>query len=920
MMLAACLVIAQSSTDSTSQLVHYDTAHLHLSAYALPVQVIAPRPLSKESLPGFYAHPLLALRGRLAGLMVSQSGHDPWAIPDVRAGGVHTFLQEPGPLLVVDGVPQVAPLLFDGAILSQYQVLDRPVDLAVYGMQGGTGVLEGKTDKKQNIGFSLRFVSQLNHASPNRLPQVATSEEYRQRWGDRTDFGFDTDWLQEVTRNSVSQAHQLQVGKSATFSNWRTDLSYQNVNGVGQNSRWEQYTARFWGEQLLFSEKLRLQMNAAASLREGERDYLHTFFYATKFNPTAPTQFFEQPQESESLLQSLYTTSNVFLRNYFEVFPAADLFNPVAIQAGNELSSIFANRFLQGRVRWQLFPFLQVDANVAWQANDVEEGERNALFARFRGNATSGQPGGAGQLVDEQRQEFVRAGLTYNQQWKHVQIEAKGHYNFQRYRIDRQESRGQGFASDDFTPGNFEGLLASFGTLTQSTYQETHRLIGFVGETSLAYKDWLNWRNSYHYQGATRLGRQNRWAPFWGTDLEIELWRMTKTPANYKLWLHAGYGTSGNIPTTKRYASGQYDSSRDLYVNVNEDLAHAQRRTAQLGLRWHSFRFFGEIRYTDSETDNLLIELARTDILPPLNTIGVNLPQATLRNRTWLLDVGWMPTPMGNNIQWQMQWQWAYMRTRTLSTDAFGPSGFFDDNGIFTADGSGPGGITWPRGIGLIALDAPYGQLIGRQLNLQQTKEEGRFIVSPVFVGDALPGTDPSFGVIGQGLPKHSISWRNKLTLEDWSLDVMLRADLGHDLAHLRRGELEYAIDQNTLFPASRNYLSTKYDLDGVRGFATFTNYYVENADYLSFDYISLSYRFAVGYRHHVTCSLTAQNIALLTGYTGVDPSPRYTDPGPERSGSLPGLGRASQLAPGIDRRYFYPRSEIYSVKAIFDW
>jgi iron complex outermembrane receptor protein len=106
--------------------------------------------------------------------------------------------------------------------------------------------------------------------------------------------------------------------------------------------------------------------------------------------------------------------------------------------------------------------------------------------------------------------------------------------------------------------------------------------------------------------------------------------------------------------------------------------------------------------------------------------------------------------------------------------------------------------------------------------------------------------------------------------------------------------------------------MSTAFDLpDNVSGFATFSDRYIESGNYLSLDYLSISRVLYLPNQQSLSISLTGQNLLLWTNYTGIDPSPRYIDEGPEIAGVLPTLReRDGQLAPGIDRRYFYPRSK----------
>ncbi|RME93043.1 MAG: hypothetical protein D6772_16285, partial [Bacteroidetes bacterium] len=318
-----------------------------------------------------------------------------------------------------------------------------------------------------------------------------------------------------------------------------------------------------------------------------------------------------------------------------------------------------------------------------------------------------------------------------------------------------------------------------------------------------------------------------------------------------------------------------------------------------------------ELAYQHSQTRNLIATDVRTQPSNVSEAVGINLSQAKLMNNSLQAQISYRRQM--NLFDWVTEVRGMYLRTKLARSGEAGPAGFFNNEGYYVVQTANLRDENAGLGIAVLQLDQPYGQLLGRQLDLNATQASGQFVTADLFTGQALaPGS--SFGIIGNGLPSSSWSWRNRFSGKYWGLDVQVRADLGHELAHLRRGELEVTISQEVIFPASRNYLSTEYDLQGVVGFPVFTDYYVENANYLALDYVSFSYDLLRRDKPFCTLSLTGQNLALWTNYTGLDPSPRFVDTGLEWNAATPLLGSAGQLAPGIDRRAFYPRARMVSL------
>ncbi|MGH1434394.1 MAG: carboxypeptidase-like regulatory domain-containing protein [Lewinella sp.] len=857
--------------------------------------------------PLHFTHPYQLLRGQFPGLVVSQAGSDPWAVPVLRQQGVHSLTQNAAPLWVVDGMPGMEPLLLDQQSIASVKLLRRPVDLVRYGLQSGAGVLEVETTDIVRKKLAVVYQGQLTIERSAYLPNVATAEEYRQYPGGISDLGYGTDWLDEVTRTALSQGHQLAVSGRDGATIWQVEGSFRDVQGVGQNSEWRQYTGRAQLQQSFWRERLVIKAQVAGQQRQGERDYQQTFFQAAKYNPTTPVSFTEPP--TNSLLNGFYNISTNQLRDYFEVVPSIDFYNPVAIQAGSKLLEERSTRWLRAEANLQIADPLRLQLAVGQQANDRRSGEENRTYAFFRGNGHTTQPGRAERTVREQRQEWLRTRLNWEHVFMYGLLELEGSYGFQRLEREDERTQGFNFGNDDFSFDNFETFLTDQSFLQQSGYDERTRLIDFGLNGKLRWR-WLEWQVAMKYQGATNLGTAERWQPAGGTHLDLRLNEIFNINSRTSWNAHGGYAQVGQLPRDFSYARGQYDPIREDYVNVNPELKPERRRIVNAGLNWYDYQgFFGSIDYFASMTKDPIVKQEREDLPAALNEFGVNLSQAALRNRSWELAIGWQK---GRQLQWTTTLRWAHMKTQLVSTGGIGPDSYFDANGQRVTAKSGAGGSIWRNGIGLVELDAPFGQMIGRQFDRETTLATGEISLYDTFQGEALPSPDGDYGVIGNGLPTNTYSWSNTFSYQGWQLEVMLRGELGHDLAHLRRGELETFIDQEGLFPQSRNYMSTAFDLpDNVSGFATFSDRYIESGNYLSLDYLSISRVLYLPNQQSLSISLTGQNLLLWTNYTGIDPSPRYIDEGPEIAGVLPTLReRDGQLAPGIDRRYFYPRSK----------
>ncbi|MEL6969614.1 MAG: carboxypeptidase-like regulatory domain-containing protein [Bacteroidota bacterium] len=857
-----------------------------------------------------FTHPNQMLRGQLPGLLVSQPGNDPWDEPHLRQQGIQSFTQRADPIWAVDGIPAVDPLLLDFQAIQNVRLLRRPVDLVPYGLQGGAGVLEVDIDPTAKRKLELTYQGQITAEQAHRLPEVATAEQFRQDPGGIGDYGYATDWLGEVTRTAQSQGHQLQLQGLDGGTTWSVAGSFRDVQGVGRNSTFQQLSGLAQLQQRWWNDRLVIKLRAASQSRTGERDYKTTFFHAAHYNPTAPVFFTEPP--TLPFMDLWYQQSSLSLRNYFEATSSLDYFNPVALQAANLLGEERVNNWLSGELNLALSDQLTVELQAAQQANDRVSGEENRTYSFFRGRAISGGvPGAVQRRKLEQRQDWYQVAAVYTPAPKRINLKIEGGYNFQRIRLEDDFASAEGLGTDDFTYEDFERILPVETTLNQSNYNESSRLISFFVKEDLKW-NWLELRTALTYQGATRLGENTPWQLFAGIDTRLDLNKLTNFALGFGTdwFFQAGYAQVGNQPRDLTYTRGQFVPGREEFFNPNPDLLPERRRiiTAGLGVSTH-FGLYGSLDFYESYLSDAIVKIARPEVLSVFNEMGDNLSQLGVRNRSWELTLGY---ETGQDLKWNTQLRWAHTKSRLLATGETGPSAFFDENDQYNVFGAGPSGFAWPVGLGHLELGAPFGQIVGRQFLEDESIAQNFPIHATPFIGNNLPTPFAGFGVIGNGLPTHTFGWSNQLRWKDWQLDVLVRGELGHDLLNRLRLELEPFMNENTLFPQIRNYWPTEFDLPlNTQGFPQDSDRYLESANYVSLDYVAIAYRWAWKDEKAMTFTLSGQNLALLTNYTGSDPSPRIVDSGPEIDDNLPNLpAREGQLAPGIDRRYFYPRSQ----------
>ena len=141
---------------------------------------------------------------------------------------------------------------------------------------------------------------------------------------------------------------------------------------------------------------------------------------------------------------------------------------------------------------------------------------------------------------------------------------------------------------------------------------------------------------------------------------------------------------------------------------------------------------------------------------------------------------------------------------------------------------------------------------------------------------------------IGNGLPKFEFGWTNTFRYKNFDLNFFLRGSIGHDLINTFR-----AFYENPNVATSYNIVNTKYFNPNITDGQIFSSLFVEKASFVKLDNATLGYNFKLspnGVLKNLRAYITAQNLFVITDYTGADPEVRYAD-------------GTNVLAPGVDRR-----------------
>lgn len=223
-----------------------------------------------------------ALQGRIAGADIMSTSGEPGSTTTIRIRGTRSITASNEPLIVVDGIMDAIHDLNDlnSDDIQSISVLKDASSTAIYGSRGANGVIivttkagQGTKDKvnitfKADGGFSMlpRRLDVMNatefaiyrneYASfggdANHPDVGSTSPLSESVFKDPISLGEGVDWVKEITRIAPYQNYGLSLSGNNGKSSYYASFSYNDTQGIIQDSGQQRFTGRIKIDRQLF--------------------------------------------------------------------------------------------------------------------------------------------------------------------------------------------------------------------------------------------------------------------------------------------------------------------------------------------------------------------------------------------------------------------------------------------------------------------------------------------------------------------------------------------------------------------------------------------------------------------------------------------------------------------------------------------
>lgn len=193
--------------------------------------------------------PSMQIQGKVPGLTITNTAMgDPNSGATIQIRGISSRSAGLGPLIVIDGVPGGNLHNINSNDIESIDVLKDGAASAIYGTRGSNGVIvittkKGTTDGKVRTEYNGYVSFDFAH---NDL-DILTADEFRKYkvdTGAATDFGANTDWMDEITRTGFSQNHTLALSGGNSKTNYRISVDVRDAKGIDIRTDRTDYGAR----------------------------------------------------------------------------------------------------------------------------------------------------------------------------------------------------------------------------------------------------------------------------------------------------------------------------------------------------------------------------------------------------------------------------------------------------------------------------------------------------------------------------------------------------------------------------------------------------------------------------------------------------------------------------------------------------
>lgn len=822
--------------------------------------------------------PSMMIQGKVPGVSITNTGAgDPNNQASIQIRGVSSRSAGLGPLIVIDGVPGGNLTNINPNDIASFDILKDGAASAIYGTRGSNGVILVTTKKGSKDGAThTTYSATLSWDKIKKELDMMSAEDYRDvrlGWGDTgVDLGGNVDWLDEVSRTGFTMQHTLTVSGGNEKSNYRVSADYRKANGIDLRSDREEYGARASVMHTTKGGLFTINLNVAPRIIYRDNADWSVFRNAIEANPTTPLMDPENPNR------------------YYNFQGQVAGSNPVELQ---KLEKDHADTKLldwDGTIKLNLLPLLAKEGTSNHTLNtqvtfaDHQYSNNNSWFRPSTSTIAinNGRKGEASRSYSKERQYIVEWITNWNAHFGEHNLKAMAGYSYQYSQYSGFNAENKDFPNDGLGPDNLgSGELAKEeGEVLMGSYKNDAKLISFFGRVSYDFAGKYLFTASLRHEGSSKFGANNKWGNFPAFSAG---WRISQEEFMKDLtWLNdlkirGDFGVTGNqdfgsylsLNTMTGFGyyfyNGKYFQVWGPSKNVNPDLKWEKGKNWNVGVDFSMFdnRFYGSLNYFSRRQQDLLGNYKVS--VPPFLFDETFVNVGTMKNTGFEFDLNF-------NAVTTKDFDYNFNVIGTVMSNKFVD---FSNSEYVGQDFYNTCGTEDPYPIyDLQRIEK--GKSLG---NFYMWKYAGVTTDGDWLVYDkdgdiirATQATDEDRQVVGNGMPKFTMSTSHNFRYKNFDLALFFRGAFGFDIFNIH--DFYYGTRNFTGNRLKKAY-GKNFDINPSAN-PVVSDYFLERGDYFKLDMVTLGYTLKTPkarFLDRIRIYGSVKNVFTITKFSGVDPS-----------------------------------------------
>lgn len=440
------------------------------------------------------------IKGKVAGLSIAKGSGDPNATSAIRLRGVISVNGSTTPLILIDGVEgdlsTVAP-----ENIEAIDVLKDASAAAIYGTRGANGVIliTTKTGKRE-AHTTASYSGYVSASQFGKKLDFMTAEDVRAGKTNFTDKGYDTDWLDAISRTGFTHNHNFNISGGTKQTTYSADFTYRKEDGVIMNTYAEDIRMRFDVSHWMLNDMLKVNLNMVKKWHKNSAtnatatDHQSNIYrQAIARNPTAP----------------IYNEDG----SYNEDFGVNYYYNPVGMLEERLGTYTYEETRAAGNITFE--PIKGWQTNLMLATSRFGAHDKGYNTSDYYGNQLNQWTGYAYHTNSESFQNNLELTSKYDLNVGKHRMNAMVGYSYQYYKYEQNYANNYNFPTDFFQWNNLGiGQALKEGKAGMGSSASENTLIGFFARVSYAYDNRYNLLVSVRREGSSKFGDNNKWGTF----------------------------------------------------------------------------------------------------------------------------------------------------------------------------------------------------------------------------------------------------------------------------------------------------------------------------------------------------------------------------------------------------------------------